>query len=312
LRKATEPSLNGCFRNQEPCRPGCRTPSPGTRHDVNRAGDGQAEGRLSVRILVSNDDGIHAPGLAVLEAIARTLSEDVWVVAPEVERSGASRALTLTDPVRVRQVGPKRFACSGTPTDCVLLGVRALVEGKAPDLILSGVNNGQNIAEDVTVSGTVAAAMQGMQMGIPSIALSQAKNFRPGAPIPWETAAAHGPAVVRAVLDAGWREGVVVNINFPDRLPGDVAGVEATFQGQRDEDVNHVEQRTDLRGNHYYWIGYAAKLSRPPQGSDLRAVYEGRISVTPLHIDLTERVALADLGAALEKSGTGGQAGAAP
>jgi 5'-nucleotidase len=241
-----------------------------------------------VRILISNDDGIHAPGLSVLETIARTLSDDVWIVAPEVERSGASRALTLTDPIRVRQVAPRRFACSGTPSDCVLLGVRALIEGKAPDLLLSGVNNGQNIAEDVTVSGTVAAAMQGMQMGVPSIALSQARGFRPSQPIPWETAAAHGPAVLQALVTAGWPEGVVMNVNFPDRLPADVTGVEATFQGMRDEDVTHVEQRTDLRGNHYYWIGYAAKLSRPPEGSDLRAVYDGRISVTPLHIDLTE------------------------
>ena len=248
-----------------------------------------------MRILISNDDGIHAPGLAVLETIARTLSDDIWIVAPEVERSGASRALTLTDPVRVRDVAPRRFACSGTPSDCVLLGVRSLVTGPAPDLILSGVNNGQNIAEDVTVSGTVAAAMQGMQLGIPSIALSQARGFRAGQPIPWETAAAHGPAVVRAVLQSGWREGVVVNINFPDRLPGDVAGVEATRQGQRDEDVTHVEQRTDLRGNHYYWIGYAARPSRPPEGTDLRAVYEGRISVTPLHIDLTEQAAVTRL-----------------
>jgi 5'-nucleotidase len=258
------------------------------------------KGQGHVRILISNDDGIHAPGLAVLETIARSLSDDIWIVAPEVERSGASRALTLTDPIRIREVAPRRFACSGTPSDCVLLGIRALVEGKAPDLILSGVNNGQNIAEDVTVSGTVAAAMQGMQMGIPAIALSQAKGFRPGQPIPWETAAAHGPAVVRAVLDAGWPDGAVVNINFPDCLPGDVAGVEATVQGQRDEDVNHVEQRTDLRGNHYYWIGYAAKLSRPPEGTDLRAVYDRRISVTPLHIDLTEREAVARMAPALK------------
>jgi 5'-nucleotidase len=258
------------------------------------------KGLRRVRILISNDDGIHAPGLAVLETIARALSDDIWIVAPEVERSGASRALTLTDPIRIREVAPRRFACSGTPSDCVLLGIRALVEGKAPDLILSGVNNGQNIAEDVTVSGTVAAAMQGMQMGIPAIALSQAKGFRPGQPIPWETAAAHGPAVVRAVLAAGWPEGAVVNINFPDCLPGEVVSVEATVQGQRDEDVNHVEQRTDLRGNHYYWIGYAAKLSRPPEGTDLRAVYDRRISVTPLHIDLTEREAVARMAPALK------------
>lgn len=248
-----------------------------------------------MRILVSNDDGIHAPGLAVLETIARALSDDVWVVAPEVERSGASRALTLTDPVRVRAIAPKRFACSGTPTDCVLLGIAELVAGGRPDLVLSGVNRGQNLAEDTSVSGTVAAAMQGMQMGVRSIALSQAHGFRAGEPIPWECAAAHGANVVRALLGAEWPDGVVMNVNFPDRLPDDVGGVEATFQGARDEDVNHVDRREDLRGNDYFWIGYRGKLSRPPQGSDLRAIYDGRISVTPLHIDLTEHSVLKGL-----------------
>lgn len=278
-----------------------RLSQPGTGSDSAPGGRPRLRvpGIEVVRILISNDDGIHAPGLAVLEGIARTLTDDIWIVAPEVERSGASRALTLTEPVRIREVGPRRFACSGTPTDCVLLGVRTLVEGAAPDLLLSGVNNGQNIAEDVTVSGTVAAAIQGMQMGIPAIALSQAKGFRPGQPIPWETAAAHGPAVLRALIAARWPDGVVMNVNFPDCLPGNVTGVEATFQGQRDEDVTHVERRTDLRGNHYFWIGYAAKLSRPPEGSDLRAVYDGRISVTPLHTDLTAAGALARLAPAL-------------
>jgi 5'-nucleotidase len=248
-----------------------------------------------VRILVSNDDGIHAPGLAVLESIARSISDDVWVVAPEVERSGASRALTLTEPVRVRAIAPQRFACSGTPTDCVLLGISELVEGGRPDLVLSGINRGQNLAEDTSVSGTVAAAMQGMQMGVRSIALSQAHGFRDGQPIPWECGAAHGAQVIRTLVNAEWRDGVVMNVNFPDCLPGDVGGVEATFQGARDEDVNHVDRREDLRGNDYFWIGYRGKLSKPPLGSDLRAIYEGRISVTPLHIDLTEHAMLANL-----------------
>lgn len=245
-----------------------------------------------MRILVSNDDGINAEGLAVLEAIAHALSDDVWVVAPEVERSGASRALTLTDPVRVRQIEAKRFACSGTPSDCVLLAIDGIVTGGKPDLVLSGVNRGQNIAEDVSFSGTVAAAAMGMQMGIRSIALSQAMNFRAGQPIPWECASAHGRAVIDQLLRGPWPDGVVMNVNFPDRLPQDVTGIEATFQGSRDESINHVDAREDLRGNTYYWIGYKGKLSKPPEGSDLRAVYDGRISVTPLHIDMTQHSAL--------------------
>jgi 5'-nucleotidase len=245
-----------------------------------------------VRILLSNDDGIHAPGLEVLETIARTLSDDVWIVAPEVERSGAGRAITLTDPIRMRQISDKRFACSGTPTDCVLLAIRQIMIDCPPDLVLSGINRGQNLAEDTSVSGTVAAAMQGMQMGVPSIALSQAMNFRAGEPIPWQTAVAHGPRLLKSLLDWKWPANVVVNINFPDSLPDNVMGSEVTFQGSRDEDIYHIDERADLRGNAYYWIGHKGKLSKPPLGSDLRAIYENRISITPLHLDMTEHSAL--------------------
>ena len=250
-----------------------------------------------MRVLISNDDGVHATGLGVLERIARNVSDDVWVVAPETEQSGQSRALTLTAPIRVRRIEDRRFAITGTPTDCVLLGVMELIEGARPDLVLSGVNRGQNIAEDVTFSGTIAAAMQGMQLGVPSIAFSQAQGFRGGQTIPWETAEAHGPRILTALLDAGWPAGVVMNVNFPDRAPQDVAGVEVTVQGFRDEGIVHAEQRTDLRGNAYYWLGYKGRLSNPADGTDLRAIYDGRISVTPLHIDLTEKGFHADLAA---------------
>ena len=159
-----------------------------------------------MRILCTNDDGVHAQGLAVLERIARTISDDVWVIAPETEQSGASRALTLSAPIRVREAGAKRFAVSGTPTDCVLLGVEELIRDGRPDLVLSGVNRGQNIAEDVTFSGTIAGAMQGMQLGIPAIALSQARDFRDGAqPIPWETAETFGRLVI-ANAYADWQD----------------------------------------------------------------------------------------------------------
>jgi 5'-nucleotidase len=243
-----------------------------------------------MRILCTNDDGIHATGLAVLEKIARTFSDDVWVIAPETEQSGASRALTLTAPIRVRQAGSKRFAVSGTPTDCVLLGVDHLIEGPKPDLVLSGVNRGQNIAEDVTFSGTIAGAMQGMQLGIPAIALSQARGFRgQEEPIPWETAELFGPGIVGSLLQHGWPSDVLMNINFPDVLAGDVREVEMTVQGLRDHHIIYADRRTDPRGGQYYWLGFRGQLSNPPEGTDLRAIYEGRISVTPLHIDLTHR-----------------------
>lgn len=243
-----------------------------------------------MRILCTNDDGIHATGLAVLEKIARTFSDDVWVIAPETEQSGASRALTLTAPIRVRQAGPRRFAVTGTPTDCVLLGVEHLIEGGPPDLVLSGVNRGQNIAEDVTFSGTIAGAMQGMQLGIRAIALSQARGFRgEEAAIPWETAETYGPGVVGQLLKHGWPKDVLMNVNFPDLPPEDVKEVETTFQGRRDQHIVYADKRTDPRGGVYFWLGFRGKLSNPPDGSDLRAIYEGRISVTPLHVDLTHR-----------------------
>lgn len=243
-----------------------------------------------MRILCTNDDGIHATGLAVLEKIARSFTDDVWVIAPEQEQSGASRALTLTAPIRVRQAGPKRFAVSGTPTDCVLLGIDHLIEGAPPDLVLSGVNRGQNIAEDVTFSGTIAGAMQGMQLGIPAIALSQARGFRgEEAPIPWETAEMYGPGVVRKLLEHGWPKDVLMNVNFPDVEPEHVKAVEMTFQGHRDQHVIYADKRTDPRGGTYFWLGFRGKRSNPPEGSDIRAIYDGRISVTPLHIDLTHQ-----------------------
>jgi len=240
-----------------------------------------------MRILCTNDDGIHAPGLAVLERIARHFTDDVWVIAPEAEQSGASRALSLSAPVRTRQDGEKRFAVNGTPTDCVLLGVDHVLDAK-PDLVLSGVNKGQNMAEDVTLSGTIAGAIAGMQLGVPSIALSQARGLRdPAAPLEWATAEMYGAGIVRELLKHGWPQDVVMNVNFPDVVADDVKGVEMTVQGRRDQHMAYADKRTDLRGQTYYWFGFRNKLSDPTPGTDLHAVYNGKISVTPLHLDLT-------------------------
>lgn len=238
-----------------------------------------------MRILCTNDDGIHAPGLESLVRIARAISDDVWVVAPQEEQSGAARSLTLTAPIRIRRFDEKRFSVSGTPTDAVMMAVTKLLADRRPDLVLSGVNNGQNIAEDVTFSGTIAGAFQGMTLGVPSIALSLARLSRDSAR--WATAERHGPWIVRRLLEAGWPSDVVVNVNFPDREPEDVAGVEVTRQGSRDAFQLYTEERQDLRGGTYFWFGFSGKLSDPPAGTDLRAVYDGRISITPLHLALT-------------------------
>jgi 5'-nucleotidase len=239
-----------------------------------------------MRILLTNDDGIHAEGLEALERIARVLSDDIWIVAPEYEQSGVGRALTLSDPVRVRTLGPRRFAVTGTPTDCVMLGVNDLIEGARPDLVLSGVNRGANLAEDVTLSGTVAGAIEGMALGVPSIALSQ-WGFYESDRGDYATAEAFGPGIVKRLIEIGWPADVVMNVNFPGGDPGAVNQVEVTRQGFRDMQIRHAEKRLDLRGRDYYWMGFRPLRSSPAEGTDLRALYDGRISVTPLHIDLT-------------------------
>jgi 5'-nucleotidase len=240
-----------------------------------------------LRILVTNDDGIHAPGLKALEKIARKLSSDVWVVAPEEEQSGSAHSLSLANPLRVRKLSAKKYAVRGTPSDCVLMAVRHIMMEMPPDLVLSGVNRGQNIADDVTYSGTIAAAMEGTQLGIPSIALSQAFGFSGHANVKWATAEHFAPEIIEKLVAAGWPEEVLINVNFPDVVPGSVTGIEVTRQGKRDQSLVRVEERIDARNNPYYWLGFERILSNPPQGTDLRAIYEGRISITPLHMDLT-------------------------
>jgi 5'-nucleotidase len=248
-----------------------------------------------LKILLTNDDGIHAEGLTALESIARALSDDVWIVAPEVEQSGASRALTLSSPLRVRRLDDRRFAVDGTPTDCVMIAVQDLTQGK-PDVVLSGVNRGQNIAEDVSMSGTVAGAIEGMVMGVPSIALSQAMRvFHDDERAPYETAIAHAPGIIQKLLEIGWPDDAVMNLNFPCCAPGEVTQVEVTHQGFRGFNGSHAEKRTDLRGRDYYWMGFRNQTMTPTDGSDLAAIASGRISVTPLHIDLTHTRSLAEL-----------------
>lgn len=247
-----------------------------------------------MRILLTNDDGINAPGIEVMESIARELSDDIWIVAPELEQSGKGRAISLTEFVRVRELDPRRFAVNGTPSDCVLIALDQLMDQK-PDLILSGVNAGQNIAEDTTFSGTIAAALFGMQHGVPSIALSQSKGFQNPHSCPWETPTAWGAKVLRPLIDKGWPEDLILNVNFPDRAPDEVAGIMMTRQGFRDERIIRTEAREDLRGNAYYWIGYSGKLSNPDEGTDLRAIYDGYVSVSPLQVDLTHDAFLTEM-----------------
>ena len=244
-------------------------------------------GRTKLRILICNDDGIHAPGLAVAEDIARSLSDDIWVVAPETEQSGASHSLTLTLPLRLRHAGHQRYALSGTPTDCVMMAGIHIMKDHLPDLVISGVNRGFNVADDVTYSGTVAAAMEGTVLGIPSIALSQAVGGREDEAAIFACAARHGPPLLRRLVEIGWPESILLNVNFPPLTPGKVRKVVVTSQGQRDQSMLRVDERVDARGRTYFWVGFKRVFSEPEIGTDLHAIAQGCISVTPLHLDLT-------------------------
>jgi len=241
-----------------------------------------------MRILITNDDGIHAAGLDACEQIAHALSDDVWVVAPEYDQSGVSHSLSLNDPLRLREIGERRFAVKGTPTDCVIMGVRHILNANGADLLLSGVNRGRNAAEDVTYSGTVAGAMEGAVLGIPSFALSQAYATANRERPHWETAIQHGPEIIRRVLATGIPRDVLININFPDCAPEEVKGIAVASQGKRDQELLRIEARRDGRGNPYYWIAFERLRMPFRDGSDLSALAENRIAVTPLKLDLTD------------------------
>lgn len=241
-----------------------------------------------MRILVTNDDGINARGLEVLRRIAEGLSSDVWVVAPETNQSGASHSLTLHEPLRCREVGERTFAVRGTPTDCVIMGVRHILVDRPPALILSGVNHGANLAEDVSYSGTIAGAIEGTLLGIRSIAMSLTLGWDPEGRVHWDTPRTHGPGIVAKLLKAGWPENVLININYPDKAPGEVQGVRVVAQGRRDPGLLRIDARADPWGTPYYWFGFGQQTSSPPpEGTDLWAITHGFIAITPLFLNLT-------------------------
>jgi len=245
-----------------------------------------------MRILCTNDDGIHAPGLKIVEQIARQLSDDVWVVAPELDQSGVSHSLSLNDPLRLREVGPRHFAVRGTPTDCVIMGARHILGDKMPDVVLSGVNKGRNVAEDVVYSGTIAGALEGTILGLPSFALSQEFSLDTRDKPLWDTALTFGPQILQKVIAAGVPKNTVINVNFPACVPDQVAGIRVTRQGKRNLGFLKVDERRDGRGNPYFWIGFerAAVLDTPAEGSDLAALAARYVSVTPLRLDRTDEV----------------------
>jgi len=251
-----------------------------------------------MRILVTNDDGIEATGLAVLTEVARELASDVTVVAPATEQSAKGHSISLRNPMRLRRHGDNRYSVDGTPADCVMMGVRHVMAEGGVDLVLSGVNRGANLADDVTYSGTVAAAMEGTLLGVPSIALSQ--EYRRGEPLPWETAREHAAPVIRRLLDTGWPRGVLINVNFPPVAVSDVKGVEVCRQGEHNFADLKPEKRTDPYGADYFWTsGWGLDVEEADEGTDLHAVLAGRISVTPIALDMTHDATLERLKNAL-------------
>ncbi len=240
------------------------------------------------RILVSNDDGIHAPGLKVLERVARSLSDDVWVVAPEAEQSGASHGLTLRRSLALHKVGRQRYAVGGTPSDSVLMAVKHIMTDKAPDLVLSGVNRGANLGEDIIYSGTVAAAREAALLGIRAIAFSQVRRDDV---LEWKTAETFAPGIIRKLYDAPWHKGVLMNVNFPPVPPGKVAGIAVAPQGRRVEHTRIVGMK-DPAGRDMLWIGDFPTDDPLEHETDLGAVLDRMVSVTPLHCDLTHGATL--------------------
>jgi len=252
-----------------------------------------------MRILVTNDDGIHAPGLALLEEAARALSDDVWVVAPAEEMSGAGHSLTLTYPIRVRQDGEQRYAVRGTPTDCVMMALGHIMRDARPDILLSGINSGANLAEDVTYSGTVSAAMEGTLYGVRAIALSQANANPQSHETDFDAARQWVLPLLRTLIDGPWTPGVLLNVNFPPIPAHEVTGVRATTQGFRDIGQTKIVERLDVRGQPYYWFGLGRAAQLPGHDTDLQVLRSGAISVTPLHLDLTHRAMVSKIGAAV-------------
>lgn len=256
----------------------------------------------NLRILICNDDGIHAPGLKILEKIARSITKDIWIVAPESEQSGVAHSLTLHQPLRVRKISARRYAVNGTPTDCVLLALKDIIpKHKKINLILSGVNPGENMADDITYSGTVAVAMEGTLLHVPSIALSLSRTI--GKPIKWRTAEKHAPSVIQELLKMPWPHNSLLNVNFPDIEPDEIKGVKITPMGQRVTN-EMIDKRTDPFGRTYYWVGAPHVDAEYREDVDLVWNAKGYITITPLSLDLTNYSLLQKMRSRFDKDQT--------
>lgn len=249
------------------------------------------------RVLLTNDDGIDAPGLAALEAVAASLAREVWIVAPNHDQSGTSHSISLHAPLRVAEHGPRRFGINGTPGDCVVMAARHIMRDTPPELVLSGINRGGNLGLETVFSGTVGAAMTGMLLGIRSIALSQV--FTDRAAVKWQTARALAPDVIRRLLAAGWTDGACLNVNFPDVEPDAAGPLVVSRQGMGLVNAIDVRAHVDPRGIPYHWLQFSRGPRADVDDAEAMVVARGAIAVTPLRFERTDDEAAAQLSAAL-------------
>lgn len=256
----------------------------------------------NTRIMVSNDDGVEAEGILLLADIARQLSEDVWTVAPLYEQSGVSHSLTLHDPLRIKQYDERRFAVVGTPSDAVLLGVYEILKDKRPGLVLSGINRGANVAEDVTYSGTIAVTMEATLLEIPAIAFSNMVRGPYGNPeIDWSSAEKYGADIIRQVAKLDFPHGTLINVNFPGLPAEQVKGIKVSPQGRRKIDGEKIHKRQDPRGRDYFWIGGPGVTPFDDQpDADFHMLIDGYITVTPIQLDLTNHDLMSSLRSLVE------------
>jgi 5'/3'-nucleotidase len=249
--------------------------------------------RFLSRVLLTNDDGFDAPGLRTLREVAEELAEEVWIVAPDYDQSGTSHSLSLHSPLRISQKDERRYSVSGTPGDCVVMAVRHLMLSGRPDLILSGINRGANLGIETVFSGTVGAAMTGMLLGIPSMALSQVFSDRNA--VRWDTARALAPKVIRQFAKGVWTKDSILNINFPDLPIGEIGPIELTTQGIGLMDDVEVVSGIDPRSLEYHWLCLRRTAREDAAGSETFAIGRGQVSVTPLQFERTNQNILASL-----------------
>lgn len=247
------------------------------------------------RILITNDDGIDAPGIAELEKIADVLADEVWVFAPDGNRSGAGRSLTIMRELKVTNHGDKHYSCDGTPTDCMIIALNSVMKDARPDLVLSGINLGMNVSDDITCSGTVGAAWEAVVHNIPAIALSQKfdrKRMELENPEVFSASRHHAVSVIKTLAERGWSEDVVLNVNFPSFYADEVKGMKAVHVGRHKaaDDVLKNEEDDTL-----YKIGMWRLRDHLDPESDIGALFEGYITICPLAINMTDVSAKASI-----------------